>query len=230
MINSKLDESVFDALFGQAVIDNFNEQLDLLTDDTDIEPQPIFSSEHEKRMMLLFAKENRKERIRKTIKWSKRVAAVILIGISVLFGSLMLVPEARAVIVGTVVEWFDQFTRFTSTAPESEKTNLEPTYIPDGFREDYRNSNEFTTIILFINDVDGVDIFFEASIIAAQLSVNNIGKEYEIKQIDGIDYHLLKAVDSDAESIIVWETDGQRYLVGSLIPIEELLKMALSIG
>jgi len=227
MINSKLDENVFDALFGQAVIDNFNEQFDLITNDTDIEPQFSFSNEHEKRMKILLTKENRKEKIRKTIKWSKRVAAIFIIAISLLFGSLMLVSEVRAVVIGTVVEWFDQFTRFSSTAPEAEKTNLEPTYIPDGFREDIRQSEKNITVILYINDNDGVDIYFESSIITAQLSVDNEGYDYEIKQIDSIDYHIFTS--SEKENIIVCETSIERYLLISSIPIDELLKMALSI-
>jgi len=229
MTNSKLDESIFDALFGQAVIDNFNEQLDLLADNTDIVPQLTFSHEHEKRMMLLFAKENRKERLRKTVKWSKRVAAILILTISLLFGSLMFVPEVRAVVIGTVVEWFDQFTRFTSTAPEAEKTNLEPTYIPNGFWEDYRDGNDFTTIILFINNED-ISIFFELSKAIAQLSVSNEGYDYEIIKLDSIEYHIFTSLIEKNESFIVWESDGQRYQVASLISVDELLKMALSVG
>ena len=228
MINSKLDENVFDALFGQAVIDNFNEQFDLITNDTDIEPQFSFSNEHEKRMKILFTKENRKEKIRKTIKWSKRVAAIFIIAISLLFGSLMLVSEVRAVVIGTVVEWFDQFTRFTSTAPEAEKTNLEPTYIPDGFREDTRQNEKLITVIIYIND-DGVDIYFENSLVSGQLSVNNEGYDYEIKQFDSIEYHIFTSSERN-DNIIVWESDGERYLLASSITIDELLKMALSVG
>ena len=229
MINSKLDESVFDALFGQAVIDNFNEQLDLLTHDVDLEPQLIFSSEHEKRMRLLFIKENRKDKLRKTVKWSKRVAAILILAISLLFGSLMFVPEVRAVVIGTVVEWFDQFARFTSTSTGSTNSSINPKYIPDGFTEEYRHNDDMGTTILFIN-IKGVEIFYEARSVDTQLSVDNEGHEYEIENFNGIEYHVLRVVETGKENKIIWESDGQIYLLSSKIPIEELFKMALSVG
>jgi len=228
MINSKLDESVFDALFGQAVIDNFNEQLDLLTHDADIEPQLIFSTEHEKRMKLLFAKENRKDKLRKTVKWSKRVAAIFILAISLLFGSLMFVPEVRAVVIGTVVEWFDQFARFTSNSVETSSSSLEPTQIPEGFSEEFRNANDFSTVIFYSN-VNADVIVFESHSVISQLSVDNEGHEYYKEYHNGVEYHIVKAIEDGKDNKIIWEYDGRRYLLFSEISIPELLLIAFSV-
>ena len=154
MTNSRANDNVFDALFKQAVIDNFEEQLDSLSQDAEPSMQYTFSTEHEKRMSMLFAKEKRKEVLRTTVKWGRRVAAIFLIAVTVLFGSLMLVPEARAVIVGTIIEWFDQYTRFTSTIPTTDESSLEPTYIPDGFFEVFRDDEIAIKSIVWRNSED----------------------------------------------------------------------------
>ena len=180
-------------------------------------------------MRALFAKEERKENLRNAIKWSKKIAAVLIIAISILFGSLMFVPEVRAVISETVIEWFDQFVRFSSNAPEAEKTNLEPSYIPDGIEEDCRDGGETMTIIIYTNQ-DGVSIFFESQTVGAQLSVDNEGYEYEIKQFEAIDYHIFTAIVKDKENIIIWERSGQRYNLSSVISVDQLLEIAFSVG
>jgi len=140
----------------------------------------------------------------------------------------MLVPEVRAVVTGTVIEWFDQFVRFYSNASVVEKVNLEPTYIPDGFKEDYRDGGKTITIIIYTNH-DDVSILFESQLIDAQLSIDNEGYEYELKQIDSIDYHIFTAIDNGKANMIVWEENGQRYKISSVISTDKILMMALSV-
>ena len=229
MTSSNVTDNIFDALFKQAIIDNFNDELDSYVPDSESIKQYMFTPEHERRIRALFAKEERKESLRNVMIWSKKIAAVLIIAISILFGSLMLVPEVRAVINETVIEWFDQFVRFSSNATDEEKTNLEPSYIPDGFEEDYRDGNEYITIIIYTNQ-DGVRIFFESQTVDAQLSVDNEGYEYEIKQFGTIDYHIFTAVVNDKENSIIWERSGQRYHLSSVVSVDQLLEIAFSIG
>ena len=228
MISSEVNDIVFEALFSQAVIDNFNEELDSYALGTESNEQYKYSSQHENRMRALFLREKRKENIRTAARYSKRIAAVIILTLSILFGSLMFVPEVRAVVFETVVEWFAQFVRFPSNATDEEKTNLEPTFIPDGFWEDHRDSGESITIILYTSH-DGVSILFESQLVDAQLSVDNEGYEYELKQFEAIDYHIFTAIDNRKESTIVWEANGQRYQISSVISTDEILMMALSV-
>jgi len=226
--NSKTSESVFESLFRQAVIDNFDEQLDSITQKFESSEPSAFSLEHEKRMMLLFAKENRKDKLHKTIKWSKRIAAIIILTISLLFGSLMFVTEVRAAVIGIVVEWFDQFTRFTSNAPVTEKKNHEPTFIPNGFWESLHDSNDFITVILYENN-EGLSILFDTHLASAQLSVDSEDHIYETKEINNIFYHILTTSAKGKANKIIWEIDGQRYLLASELSIEELFEMAFSV-
>jgi len=70
---------------------------------------------------------------------------------------------------------------------------------------------------------------FHSSIDSSQLSVSHEGVEYEIRHIDGIDYHIFTAVDTDKDNSILWESNGQRYDILSTIPIDELLRIAFSV-
>ncbi|MCL2627085.1 MAG: DUF4367 domain-containing protein [Oscillospiraceae bacterium] len=227
MTSEQVNNSVFEALLRQAVIDNFNEQLDSFNIEDYSPEEYTFSPEHEKRMKALFAGDKRKDKLRSITKWSKRVAAFIVITVTILFGSLMFVPEVRAVVFETVIEWFDKFVRFSSDAPDIEKTNLEPTYIPNGFQEDFRDSNDIATLIVYSNS-DGFSIFYHASLESAQHSVDSDGYVYELKHINGIDYHFFNAFEAEDDNIIIWEAKGYRYNIGSPISIDELLKIALS--
>lgn len=226
MTDRQVSDSVFEALFRQAVIDNLYDELDSLPSDEELAKQYTFSQRHEERMKKLFARERRNERLRATLKVGKRAAAAIIIAISILFGALMSVPEVRATVVQTVVEWFDEFVRFTSSAPRAASESLEPTWIPDGFREEFRDEMVMSTVILYQND-DGKIILFDSSLASGLLEVDNEYAIYEIIIVDGVEYHILIAIEIDGENSIIWELDGWRYFLRSTIPVEYLQKMAL---
>ena len=230
MSNRQASEGIFDALFGQAVIDNFYEELDSLPLDEELAEQYTFSQEHEIRMKKLFAREDRKERLRDAVKWSRRIAAAIAIVVTLLFVSLMTVPQVRAVVFQTLTEWYEKFVRFTSNAPEAEKTNLEPGYIPEGFVEFEREEIPMITIIEYASSDTGETIKFISSRASGSTSADNEGMVYTVIEVDDIEYHIFTSEDAISEHIIIWDKANQRYTLTSTILVEELLKMANSVN
>lgn len=224
----QINTSVFDALFRQAVIDNFNEELESLPSDEELARQYTFSKAHETRMKKLFARQMRIERLRATAKWSRRLVAVITIAVTMLFGSLMLVPQVRATILGTIVEWYEEFIRISSDTSESDKTGFEPSYIPKGFIEYARYDNEAITTILYMNE-EGAEILFQSSLSSGSLSVDNEGHDYEVSLVDGVEYHKLTAISEGKDNSIIWDSFGQRYVVISRISMEEIQRIAISV-
>ena len=222
-----INDSVFEALFRQAVIDNFLEELDSLPPEEELAKLYTFSPEHETRMQRLFAREARRERTRAVIMWTRRAAAVFVIAVTIIFGVLMFNPQVRAAVVETVTEWYEKFVRFTSNAPEMAKTNLEPGYIPDGFVEIVRDSDDIMTTIIYDGESD--TIVFQSFRSSGSLSVDNENNNYEIRKIDGIEYHVFTTSLDNGENSIVWDIDGQRYAIFSIISIDELLAIAISI-
>ena len=229
MSNSRVHEGIFEALFGQAVIDNFYEELNSLPPDEELAKQYTFSQAHEMRMKKLFAKDDRRDMLQNAAKWSRRFAAAIAIVVTLLFVSLMTVPKVRAVVVQTLTEWYEQFVRFTSNVPESEKKNLEPEYIPDGFVEIIREETHMLVTIIYMDVNEDQIITFLSARASASTSVDNEDKDYTILEISGIDYHLFTSLDSSGENSIVWEMSGQRYSIMSTISVEALKKMAISV-
>ena len=225
---SILDDSVFEALFRQAVIDNFNEELNSIPSNDELAKQITFSPEHETRMKKLFTRDERKERTRTIIKWARRAVAVILIAVTVLFGALMFVPSVRALVIETVTEWYEKFVTFTSRAPEAEKMNLEPGYLPEGFYEIVRDEVGMTETIIFENG-EGKLIVFQSTRTSDNVSIDNENNNYEVRLIGGIEYHVFAAINSEAENTVLFDIYGQRFIISSSISVDELLFIASSI-
>ena len=171
-----------------------------------------------------------KKKSRTAIRRILDLAAVVVLTMAVLFGAFVAAsPGTRAVVVGTIIEWFEKYATFTSNAPESEKTNYEPTYIPAGFWEEFRNEMELISLILYTNE-DDVIIVFQSGRSSDYLSVDNEGREYYVMLVDGIEYHVLTEFDEKEPNDVIWESSGQRYHLSSQIPVDELFEMAFSVG
>jgi len=152
-------DSIFDALFGQAVIDNFYEEYNLLPSLGEISKDYTFSENHEKRMKALFVNEVRKERIGTFMKVSRKIAAVFLIIFILMVGALMFNPNVRAAIAETIISWHREFVKFISPDVEAEGSSKVPTYVPEGFLEAHFETVNDSTLILYISK-DGKTILF----------------------------------------------------------------------
>jgi len=224
----QIDESIFEALFRQAIIDNFYNELNSIPPLEELAEVYTFSFRHEVRMKRLFVREERKDRACALLKLCKQIAALIVITVTVLFGALMFVPQVRAAVTQTIVSWYQEFVRITSLTSETYSVSLEPAYIPEGFREEFRDVVEVSTVILYL-DEKGTTILFESSRASGTLYVDNENAIYDTVVIDNIEYHTFTATEPDGENSIIWDMHGWRYLLHSTISVEYLQNMALSL-
>lgn len=229
MSDGQSSGGVIEALLRQAAIDNFYIELDSLPPDEELGKLYTFSHEHDERMRRLFSKERLHDRIRTTTKWGLRAVATIAIALSIVFGALMLVPEVRATVVRTVIEWFDGFVSFTSNVPITDLVNLEPGFIPVGFSEEWRDETDTITVVMYV-DEEGMYIIFKSVPIGGLLSVDNENVEHSLNVIAGTEYHVFTSITQDGENHVIWEFDDQRLFLGSSISMEILLRMAVSVG
>jgi len=229
MVDEKqLNYSIFDALFGQAVIDNFYEEYNAFPPLEELAKEYTFSEKHEKRMKALFARNERKERFINFMYVGRKVAAVILILFTMFVGALMFNPEVRAVVSNTIISWYNEFVKFISPDVETEGYNMIPTYIPIGFYEMYYEEINDTTMIIYVNE-RGETILFKASRAAGALYSDSEHASYELFEYEGILYHILSSLAVDEDNTIIWEVNGWRYVLLSIISIESLQEMALSL-
>ena len=82
-----------------------------------------------------------------------RKVAVVIIIISMLFGSAMLVPSVRAKVVEIVRSWFDDHTEYNIVSETTAEfpDRIEFGYIPDGYELEFENLGDIQLIHVFQN-------------------------------------------------------------------------------
>jgi glutathione S-transferase len=216
-------DSFSEAIFAQAVVDDFEQEMVNSRDDN----APIqFSERHKRRMDAMFSREQRQVRFKRIFTGARRVAAAIAL-FTVLSMSLLAVPAVRAA-VGSVIEWFDEYVQFSGADTASDGTRREPSYLPDGFIETDRvNENSFLSITY--TGASGKMLMFICIPADDSISVNNEDVEYGQTTKEGIVYHTFSAENEDYMSSVVWDLAGNRYCVGAQLPIADLLAIAQSV-
>ena len=225
------DTAVYVALLKQAVINDFMREIASIPSEKELAKTLTYSPRHIARMKKLFAAESRREFF--ALLWSatKKTAAAAAIALAILFGSLMLSPNVRAVVAETIVEWFESFARFQSSQPESAEfeTGWRLSYVPEGFEEAnvFEDAESRTVSILYRGESEKIS--FTYTIVDASLSVDNEGRGYEERTVDGLHIYIFAPEDGDKGKRVVWEKEGIRFSLASTISIDELLLMAKSV-
>lgn len=220
---------LFDALFRQAVIDNYEEELSVIPTKKELSTLYSLSDEHIARMKRLFSQAERLEMLRSAAKWTRRCVAVVIVGFVVLFGVLMTVPEVRATVKSVIIEWFDQFTKFTS-GQDSTKESLEwePSYVPEGFTEDERYG-DFGRLTIWYLDSKGNSIVFAYINQSDSVSVDNENRDFYEVEVTGTTYYIFESETSDKGNTVIWDKEGYRFTIEGQSPGGELLNTAKSV-
>jgi hypothetical protein len=218
---------LFDALLCQAVADRLDDEFQSLPTESEcLEAFPV-SGRHTARMKAMFARDLRRGRLGSTAKWALRIAATIAIAAAILFGALLTVQDVRAAVSRTIAQWFDGYVAFTTEDATPATKPLEPTYIPEGYSETERSVADEMTIVLYAN-ADGSLLLYSVVIAQGLSAFNTDGVAYKTMYFDGIEYHIFTSLVEDISSGIVWEIGGYRYDVSGVLPVDELLVVALS--
>lgn len=229
MVSKDTNDHFFEALFRQAVIDNYEEELSMIPSEEVLSKSYSFSDIHITRMKKLFLHEERSKRLQAAIKWARRSVAVIIVGVFVVLGALATVPEVRATVTAVIIEWFEQFTKFTSRQDAlQELQEWEPSYVPDGFTEDERYG-DFGRLTIRYSDTDGKAMTFTYISQSDSASLDNEERNFNNIEIAGVTYYTFEAEASDKESSIIWDAVECRFTVSGQLPTEELLKIAESV-
>lgn len=229
MISKDANDRIFEALFCQAVIDNYEEELSMIPSEEELSKLHSFSNRHIEGINRLFAQDKRNERLKATAKWARRCAAVLIVGTVLLFASLMTVSEVRATVTAVVIEWFEQFTKFTSEHGSSKELQAwEPSYLPEGFVEDERYGDFGRLTIRYLATGDKAMTFTYTSQ-SDSASIDNDQRNFSSIEISGITYYIFEAETPDKESTVIWDADGYRFVARGQLSAAELIKIAESV-
>lgn len=223
-------DSLFEAMFRQAVVDNFEEELAAIPSKSEIRKQYSSLVELDIKMAKLFARERIKVRLRVFAKVAERVAACFLIAVLLAGAVIATVPQARAAFMRVVIEWTEKYTKFTAEGDGIHTAMPQWTlgYLPDGYVEIERLETEQLLEIYYQNDAGGF-LAFGAMSQSGSLLVNNEGVQYHQQVIEGVVYHLFEAETIDNFSQVVWDAHGYRFNVNGSLSVDELLTIAESV-
>jgi anti-sigma factor RsiW len=220
------DNSMLEALFRQAVIENFERELEEL----EKEPDVAVSDRHKRRMEKLFAKARRENRVRVAVLWTKRFAAAAASLIIVLSGLLMTVSAVRASVGDAFTAFFSEYVRFGSDGAETPDAGVDwrPEFIPANYSETGESNPGAITVIRY---ADAGGNFIEFTYVAADnaMSANYEHIMYEQAFHDGVVYHKFSAESGEYKSAVVWDSDGYIFSVTGYLPSEQLLEIARSV-
>ena len=144
-----------------------------------------FSKRFQKKMKKLIRQERKSPFIKTFVNYSRKVAIIFLIFISIAFATTMSVEAYRVRFFGVVIEVWEEFTSIIfkdkQNIDDGKLIPVNPTYIPDNFKIIEHEINSYEQFIYWQND-NGIEIMFEQ----AKITANSI-----ITDTEGIDIEEL---------------------------------------
>ena len=232
MNKDQVNDIVFEALFRQAVIDDFNEEINSIPKNERLAEIYSFSPKFEMRMKELFTKDRRKSFLKKAMFYSKRVASIFIIVLGLLFGTLLFNTEVRAAVGKVFVEWYERFTSFTFKDDEiiSEKKVWTLGYLPEGYvQENYEVLGRITSIEFTNNQGEKIRFTYGPEEGITNISVDNENHEINSCVILENEAFSISAVDDAFDNGVIWNMDGHTFDLWGKISVNELKKIAESI-
>lgn len=222
MINKSVDNAVFDAILRKAFTEAFEREV------TEIEAQPSAAESLPEK----YRKAERKYYNKKMKQSSgtyavlRKIAACILICLSVGFAALMAIPTVRASVWDSVVNFYEKYIKFDfNVTSVGEETIGEYTlgYVPDGFvrtdevEESTRNKYRY----------EDQERYFCISYYYTEykeINYDDENGEIHIIDIDGKDGYMVDYLDGT--HAIVWRHNNAVFTVDGDISVSEMIIIA----
>lgn len=226
MINKSVDNAVFDAVLRKAFTEAFAREV------AEIEAQPSAAESLPEK----YRREERKYYNKKmkqssgTYKVLRKIAACILICLSVGFAALMAIPTVRASVWDSVVNFYEKYIKFDfNVTAGGEETIGEYTlgYVPDGFVRTDAMETAVKNIYKYENGQRVFCISYHCSKEKTIAYDDEKGVMRNIK-INGIDGYMIKY--SDGKFTLVWENNDIVFTVDGNLSSKELFKIAENIS
>ncbi|MCL2083519.1 MAG: DUF4367 domain-containing protein [Oscillospiraceae bacterium] len=229
MYKEHMDDSLFEVFIGNAMVRKEQRDNENLPSEEKCAKLCQYSDFHNFRMKRLFAKDRRREifsKIKKTIRYT---AAAILVLVTLLFSALYTFsPEVRAAVNETVLKWYSIFVRSEPdfNAP-SESVNLgdwELGYIPNEFVLIEEIDDDLGCLYIF----EGNDQMIMVSIYekTTDMLIDNENGAFQTIITEVNEYSVFDSSDNGEDNTIFWETEDAKFLISSVLPVDELLKIA----
>ena len=233
MNRDQVNDVVFEALFRQTVIDDFNEEIDSIPTNEQLAKIYTFSPEFEIRMKKLFIKDRSRSLLKNTMLYSRRVASVLIIVLGLLFGTLLFNTEVRAAVEKVLVEWYEKFTSFTFSDDEfiDKKKDWTLNYLPEGSTlKNYEVLGRITNIEFINEQGDKFRFSYRPEGSITNISIDNENHKIDRCEILNNEAYCISAVDDKFDNGVIWNMNGHTFDLWGKISMNELKKVAESIS
>jgi len=230
---NQINDTVFEALFRQAVIDNFYEEIDSIPSNKQLSMMYSFSIGFEARMRKLFSRELRRNSFKNAMFYSRKIASILIIVLGLLFGALLFNNEVRAAVRKVLVEWYDKFTSFTLKDDDvvSEKKDWMLNYLPEGYSmKNYEVLSHITNMEFVNNQGNKIRFSYCLDEGITNISIDNENHEIFECEIMNNEAYCIIAIDDKFDNGVIWYMKGHVFDLWGKIPIDELKKIAESIS
>ncbi len=188
-------------------------------------PEPACSEEFLAKMDLLQKKQRRAEAVRRSLRTVRRVAAVVLIFLTVTFAGLMTVEAFRARVVKIFTRTFKDRTEFRYSGDNENAVLPEITfgYLPEGMEKKLDDTDNCIFRHILWEDSAGNYLDFRANAVSKNSTgvhvVDTENAEVSTAVIDG---RVTTAVSKNGTIIIVWTDEKTYYMIDSNLSISDV--------
>lgn len=232
MNKKQLDDIVFDELFRQAFIDNFEEEINLIKAEGEaLMCKP--SQKFQKEMKKLFEKDDRKAFIKKFIVHVKKAASILLIILGGLFAALLINKEVQATINKVIIEMYEKFNSiiFKGEELDFKEKDWILNYIPQNYTiKSYEKLGNSINIVYENPQGNKIRFSYTPEKNSTNISIDNENHKMEKRRILNENASFLTAKTNKFDNGIIWNRDRYVFELWGKNDIDELKKIAESLS
>lgn len=239
MTGRRQNEKLFDALLEAAVSQAFQEEMEQLPSNEELNAEYEPSPELDRRIHELIDQSRREARRKHFRRRLGKVATCIAVVFTLVATVTLSVEATRNRIFNAYLDWQDKYTsiQFKDMADPAETKGIDesslfhPTYIPKGFKQTSIKKFGKVIVLEYLNKETGEKILFDQGPAGAgKTSVDSEHTTYREIEISGNKAYLFKGMRKDVDqSVLIWQSGGVKFKFTSLIDSSELIRMGESL-
>lgn len=213
----------FDSLLRMAVRETYLQQTNSIPAEDKLDEIIHPSDKFEKKMQAMVRRESRNEKLIYFRKITAKVAVVVLLCISLTFGSLLTAKAVRESVATTILEWHDKFTRIfieTDTQP-NKLPEIRFNYIPEGFELVEEESVNTDTFKVF-NYVKSDGMFLKIYI---NRTIDKVDNEHNNYYAIIVGESSAIWINTESENNLLINNKNINYSIKSSLSLEEIIEV-----
>lgn len=226
-MKNKGNKDAFDDLLKQAVTEKFEEELQSVLCDPDLDIKYEASHTHKSKMDALFSQIKRETNFSRFLNCYSKMASVVLLVLIIGSAFVMIMPGVRSNLLSVIR---DTVNLSTDEPTKTVVSELMPAYVPEGYFITY-STEIIGGIVLEYTSPESGSIIIELRETDTLPQSSSADFEYELRFEGDVVVRQIEEQNSSEEgSTIYWQTGTYSGEITSQLSIAEMLKICVSIG